>query len=402
LTGRVEIESRPWAPLEILLAELGIVFFIADLTAGVVMPTFSLYATSLGASLAMIGVLAACSAGVPLILSVPLGALSDRRGRRSILVGGVVVTGVACALFTLVTSPWQLVGPNVLFGVGILAALSIGPAYIGDVLESGDRRRGVAVYTIAMGAGYAVGSALAGYSVAHVGYVFTYRTAGVLCIASGAIAYVRFGRHRYAAATASDATKEPSAALPDTDRRSGMASLGNAAFNMSWVAAISVFLPVYALELGVPVQAIGLLFMIRGLVSTAARVPLGSVVSRIPFGPTLLAPMAVEAVAVVLIAVVHNALGLALVLAVDGIAYAAFLTASQTFLIGHRTNRGMAQGAYWTAGALGASFGAATLGIAAQLFGVRSVFLLASAGIVAIFVVTLGLSRAPRSGTIPR
>ena len=55
----------------------------------------SLYALQLGASQAMVGVLAACYAIVPLILGVYTGRLADTRGMRLPLLIGAITTAVA-------------------------------------------------------------------------------------------------------------------------------------------------------------------------------------------------------------------------------------------------------------------------------------------------------------------
>ena len=58
----------------------------------------SLYALELGASAAMVGVLAALFAAFPLLLAVPAGRLADRFGLRLPIVGGILIMAAGLAL----------------------------------------------------------------------------------------------------------------------------------------------------------------------------------------------------------------------------------------------------------------------------------------------------------------
>lgn len=58
----------------------------------------SLYALELGASAALVGVLAALFAAFPLLLAVPAGRLSDRFGLRLPIVGGILIMAAGLAL----------------------------------------------------------------------------------------------------------------------------------------------------------------------------------------------------------------------------------------------------------------------------------------------------------------
>ena len=50
--------------------------FMADVVVGMILPTFSLYASSLGASLSLIGILSTVVGLTRILSSVPIGVLS--------------------------------------------------------------------------------------------------------------------------------------------------------------------------------------------------------------------------------------------------------------------------------------------------------------------------------------
>jgi len=131
--------------------------FIADIVTGVPTPIFPLYATGLGASLGFLGVLTATLGLGRLVSALPVGMLSDRLDRKSVLVGGMVMFAVAFVAYAASPSAEWLIVPRLLQAVAMVATFPLGVAYIGDVVETRDRGAAIGVYTAAMGSGFAVG-----------------------------------------------------------------------------------------------------------------------------------------------------------------------------------------------------------------------------------------------------
>ena len=90
------------------IASICLVAFMADLVAGIVVPTFSLYATSLDASLALVGALTGMAGFTSIFASLPIGILSDAQGRKSIIVGGMFLFALSSFLYTIVPNPLLL------------------------------------------------------------------------------------------------------------------------------------------------------------------------------------------------------------------------------------------------------------------------------------------------------
>jgi MFS family permease len=130
--------------------------FTADMIIGTVTPTLSLFAQSLGASLTLVGVLATGLGLARFSSSVVIGTMSDRRGRKSILKGGMVLMGVACLLYTLTPVSYALLLTNVLFGMSFVATLTIGLAYAADISTLRERSLVFGLATTSMGLGCGV------------------------------------------------------------------------------------------------------------------------------------------------------------------------------------------------------------------------------------------------------
>jgi MFS family permease len=90
------------------------------------------------------------------------GALSDRIGRKHLIVGGMLTQGAAIALIAATTgfAPWA--AGAALLGVGTAMVYPTLLAAIGDVAHPTWRARSVGVYRLWRDGGFAVGAILAG------------------------------------------------------------------------------------------------------------------------------------------------------------------------------------------------------------------------------------------------
>lgn len=94
---------------------LGLLAGIANGTAKVLLP---LYAASLSATRAQIGLVGGLQFLGLLLLSLPIGSMLERVGsRRMFAIGAIGGATVYALLFPLVGTPWQLIGCVILFGI---------------------------------------------------------------------------------------------------------------------------------------------------------------------------------------------------------------------------------------------------------------------------------------------
>ena len=101
------------------------VAFLCDVMSGIIIPTFSLYAKSLGASLVLVGALTTLSALIQLVISVPVGLLSDRVGRRKVLLLGLGSFGAAMVLFAVAPNAYALIPGRLLLGLAMVSTFWI-------------------------------------------------------------------------------------------------------------------------------------------------------------------------------------------------------------------------------------------------------------------------------------
>ena len=130
---------------------------------GMVIPIFPFYVQRMGAGGSELGLLTATAAFTELIFGPLWGSISDRRGRKPILMLGLLGYGLSSLLFGFATRLWMLFVFRALSGVLSAAALSTAMAYIGDSTSDEDRGGGMGILGAAMGLGLILGPGFGGW-----------------------------------------------------------------------------------------------------------------------------------------------------------------------------------------------------------------------------------------------
>ena len=134
----------------------------------IILPLLPFYSEHLGASPTIVGALVSTYAVCQLIAGPILGQLSDRRGRRPILLVSQVGTLIGFLMLAFSTHIWMVFLARAIDGA-TAGNLTIAQAYISDVTKPEDRAKSFALIGIAFGFGFLVGPAIAGF-LAHFGY----------------------------------------------------------------------------------------------------------------------------------------------------------------------------------------------------------------------------------------
>ncbi len=143
------------------LAVLFVVVFVDLLGFGMVIPAMPLYAEELGAPKEWIGLLMTGYSGMQFLFAPLWGQLSDRLGRRRVLLVSIFMSAVAFTGYALAPSfAWLLASR--LFAGAATANIPIAQAYVADVTPPEGRARGMGIIGAAFGLGFVLGPALGG------------------------------------------------------------------------------------------------------------------------------------------------------------------------------------------------------------------------------------------------
>jgi DHA1 family tetracycline resistance protein-like MFS transporter len=197
------------------LTAIFLIVFVNLVGFGLILPLIPFYAETFGASPTVVGLLVSSYAAAQLIGAPVLGRLSDRHGRRPILLISLAGTFIGFLLLGLaeplgrwlaglLPAPWLGDGRpaiqnslilGLLFASRILDGLtggniSVAQAYITDVTDESNRARGLGLIGAAFGLGFIIGPALGGALSAGQRYALPAYVAAALSALNLLLVYV--------------------------------------------------------------------------------------------------------------------------------------------------------------------------------------------------------------------
>jgi DHA1 family tetracycline resistance protein-like MFS transporter len=143
------------------LAILFLIVFVDLVGFGIILPLLPLYADRFGASGTWIGILVLSYSAAQLLTAPLWGRLSDRFGRRPVLLVGLVGSAVSYLVFAFAGSITALLLSRVMAGVGG-ANVPVAQAYIADITPPEGRAGGMGLIGAAFGLGFIFGPAIGG------------------------------------------------------------------------------------------------------------------------------------------------------------------------------------------------------------------------------------------------
>jgi len=163
------------------LSAIFLIVFIDLLGFGLILPLLPFYAESFGASDTVIGLLVASYAAAQLVGAPLLGRLSDRFGRRPILLFSLLGTLISFLILGFAKTLWLLFIARISDGI-TGGNISVAQAYIADVTDEKSRAKGLGMIGAAFGLGFIFGPATGGF-LSQWGYaVPAFAAAGLVAI----------------------------------------------------------------------------------------------------------------------------------------------------------------------------------------------------------------------------
>lgn len=180
---------------ELLLISVSTVLVMAG--QGVIAPVLPLYARSFGVSVAQVGLTLSAFAVARLILNIPLGILSDRYGRRLLLVTGPIVTalgmigsGFAGGIADLLM--WRFVA-----GAGSAMYMTGAQVYLVDISTPANRARFIGTNQGALLLGVSIGPAVGGLIAEGFGFRAPFFVVGCAALLAGVYAFIGLPETRH-------------------------------------------------------------------------------------------------------------------------------------------------------------------------------------------------------------
>jgi MFS family permease len=374
--------DRLFTPAFITLTLSELAYFTA---AGLIIGVTPFFVTGpLGSSEAGLGVVAAAFSITTLLLRPYAGRLSDRRGRRPLLIGGALLCAAVLLGHLVATSMVVLVGLRLLLGVAEAFFFVAGFAALADLAPRGRTGEALSYNSLALYLGIALGP-----------------IAGQVLLDAGGFGWAWMGGFVLAAIAAGLAVRlpetaarlEPDAPAPPLFHR---AAIGPGLALFTGVAAMSAFL----LLAGPRAERIGLdgwslTFLLFGGVVVACRIAFARLPDRVPPRVLGAAALALAAIGLSITAILPGVPALlagSAILAV-GVAFMTPALFAATFNVVPPSERGAAAGTASLFIDLGFGIGPLVAGLIAAGGGIPAAFA-AAAGVAALGA--LGTAIAPR------
>lgn len=151
------------------IAAVGLIMAIRLLGIFLILPVFSVYAEKYpGADLALAGVAFGIYAFVQSILQIPFGWLSDRIGRKPVLIIGLLIFAIGSLIGGLADNINELIFARIIQGAGAVSSVAI--ASLGDVTRPGVRAQSFTIVGITIGAGFLIAIIIGPLLAAEIGF----------------------------------------------------------------------------------------------------------------------------------------------------------------------------------------------------------------------------------------
>jgi len=142
---------------------LSLALIVVMLGFGLVIPVFPFFVEDLGAGGTALGLLVATSAFLEFVFGPLWGGVSDRIGRKPVLLIGLSGYALSAFLFGISTWLWMLFAARALSGVLSSAAITAAMATVSDITPEGSRSEGMGKIGAAMAFGLMLGPGLGGW-----------------------------------------------------------------------------------------------------------------------------------------------------------------------------------------------------------------------------------------------
>lgn len=392
------------------LIALIIATLVADLGFGIIIPSLPGYVTEiLGANTKLLGMIISIFALFNALFKVPMGVLSDRYGRKPMIVGGLIVSALAPFLMTVIRIPLLFLPIRALDGMGNAAIYPAANALITDTTEANVRATALSAVStasfIGSGAGPVIGGFIFGFTQSYAAPFYV----SAFFILSGALIAIF-------------ALTEPIGVRETTPLRVNLswddfarqmreasdslrkcpALLALLRINFLILFGLGLLLPTFILYiqniLGFPPQVIGVVFTVSTFVSLFALLAAGRLADRIGRRIPLLTGLVMLAASLITVLLIRTPLQLIVTASVSGIGGAMLLPALLARLseVCPDTGRGTMLGFIGTVQGFGLVIGPLVGGWLWDGFDPRAPFVFCSLLIIAALILAVeGVTDAP-------
>lgn len=356
-------------------------------------PVLPLFATHLGADPSGVGFVAAVSAFTGIIASIPAGMLSDRFGRRKMLIFSLIVFSTAPFLYLFVNKIWQLAIVRFYHGFATAVFIPVAMALVADLFhkERGEKMGWFSTSTL-VGRFIApiAGGSIIGAMVFNPG--FSYKIVYLVCGAAGIIALI----------LTSKLPSTPYKKIEKRDWRETFASFKSVLSNRLILTTAGVeasilfaygtfetFLPLYSIKIGLSAYEVGIFLSSQVITLALTKPVMGRFSDRHGRRPQIFLGAIIGAICIGSFSLFMSFIPLLVLSILFGLSLSIVTSATSAFIadLSKKETHGSAMGILGSIMDIGHTLGPLVSGIVALYFGFGKAFIVAAVVLLAISVV---------------
>ncbi|MDZ7729535.1 MAG: MFS transporter [Dehalococcoidia bacterium] len=364
-------------------------------------PTLPFFIEGLGGRESGIGLLIGISSLTSLAMRPFVGYFVDQKGRKPILLTGMLLFAVNCILYNVVTAPAAVLPLRLLTGASLATVITGASTYIADFAPPERRGEILSYFALSNALGFAIGPALGGWIInadvlSDFDGFFTSRFDWIAGAHAGDYNFttmflVATGLGLVAAAIVTRMPESRPGPAPEPRRPNMGDFISRAALLPMMVnfgvavsfAGMVTFLPLFAREHGL--ENSGNLFVMYALMVLVMRFTVGRVIDRFSRATIIIPSIVMLVATMVVVATAQNVATLFLAAGMWGAGAGVFQPAMMAFTV-DRTPvelRGRAMSTFTMGMDLGISVGSFSLGIVVELLNFRVAYAVAACAVAA-------------------
>ena len=348
--------------------------FATMLGLGIVSPLLPIYAENLGATGIWLGVIFSAFALSRSVFMPIIGRISDRRGRKWIILTGMFAYAVLSLAYLVAGSVYSLTAVRFAHGLASAMVVPIAMAYIADLSEKGKEGSHMGNFSISMFLGMGVGPLLGGFLNDTFGMpsVF-YAMAGLSAFATLLVA-ISLPEAKPGGFALPDAPSTPMPALITLPVMQGVMVF--AFISALGRGGMMVFVPVFGPLIAISPFEVGIVLSANTFLMALLQVPIGRLTDTGNKVALIVAGSTIAAIALAVIPLTHSFLPLLLVTSLIGVGGAIQQPAIMALTVdaGRTIGMGTSMGAYNTVFGIGMIIAPLMGGAFMDFVGIEAVF----------------------------
>jgi MFS family permease len=362
---------------------LYIAIFISSLGVGILAPILPAYIDQFSVSALVLGIIFGSYSAARTIIMPPVGILSDRFGRRSFIICGLFMFTVVSPLYSLATSPVQLIIVRFTHGVAGAMLVPVAMSAIGDLSPRGKEGFIMGSFTSAFFAGLGFGPLIGGFMRDRYSMAAAFNSMGALSFL--ALLFTIFALPRLSA-------RNKKADKPETAEGAEIFPVPKNAFVDPQLTGLLVFrftraigiglvwviMPLLAMRsLGISGFQVGILLSVNTFITTFLQSPTGHLSDRMGHRKSITAGSFLAIIAMIFIAWAQSFNDLLYASVALGLAGAFIVPAGSALAVALGRSRGMGRtmGLYNSSLSLGTMLGPVVGGALLDNTSVQMVFI---------------------------